>query len=263
MTWAEGDIRWSVAHAYTPNEQATYGGGDHLLLQQPLVMGRLRREAGDALCKPARRFNHLMEVSPRSSPLPNCKHCLRLAPRAGIDIEKSPDVISFRKAERQRLFATRRELLDVLKAFAAAPEAQRERVYVEVLARAARSAPCSFGEAYELRGMIDPALFRRTGYRPCGAPAVAMERRMHTRVHWLPRCHAHVDRAPGQRLGDVLAALPPETQVRCWPYAASSAEILLEALEQDQLDDLVWEERGRGEWTYGDVEGHFVMEILG
>jgi len=265
MTWAEGEVRWSVAHAYTPNEQATYGGADHLMLQGEFVSGRLHRRAGDALCKPARRFAYLQEVT-HVSPLPTCKRCLDLAPKYGIDIEKSPLVRAFRDKEHRHLVAERGRLLSVLAAFRNAPEALRERAQATLLAaRSGVTEWCSYGSAFELRGMLDPARFRRGLYQPCGRVAVAMMIRAKApRTKAFPRCDEHVDRSEGERLKAVLEALPPETRIRCWPYADTLAEILLEALADDCLEnELVWEDRGVGEWTYSAADGRFVMEILG
>jgi hypothetical protein len=263
MTWAEGDIRWSVAHAYTPNEQASYGGGFHLMLQDDLVSGRLRRRAGDALCKPASKFWGLHEDSVYC-PLPSCTRCLDLAPKHGIDIEKSPRVRAYREQERQRLEAERGRLLALINAFATGPEALCERVQAIALAeRSGVVERCTFGGAVELRRMLDPVLFRRGRYRPCGRAAVAMERRASS-VKGFPRCHDHVDRSEGQRLEDILTALPPETIVRCWPYTDSPAEVLLDALHAGLIEnETLWETRATGEWSYGTVDGEFFMEILG
>lgn len=47
---------YGVAYAYTPRQGPSSNGTYHLVVQAPLQAGRLRREPGDALCKPARRF---------------------------------------------------------------------------------------------------------------------------------------------------------------------------------------------------------------
>lgn len=70
-------------HAYTPNEQASYGGGDHLVLDRDFERGRLRRKKDDALCKPQSKFWGLQETSP---PHRICKRCLKLARRHGLDV---------------------------------------------------------------------------------------------------------------------------------------------------------------------------------
>jgi hypothetical protein len=49
-------FRWHVEHAYTPRETATYGGADHIIVEDPVQIGRLSREPGDALSRPRRKF---------------------------------------------------------------------------------------------------------------------------------------------------------------------------------------------------------------
>jgi hypothetical protein len=53
---------WHVAHAYTAQETATYGGADHVVVDEPVRFGRLAREPGDALSRPARKFLALYAV---------------------------------------------------------------------------------------------------------------------------------------------------------------------------------------------------------
>jgi hypothetical protein len=53
---------WHVAHAYTAQETATYGGADHIVVDEPVRIGRLVREPGDALSRPKRKFWGLHEV---------------------------------------------------------------------------------------------------------------------------------------------------------------------------------------------------------
>ena len=53
---------WHVAHAYTAQETATYGGADHVVVDEPIRIGRLSREPGDALSRPARKFLALYAV---------------------------------------------------------------------------------------------------------------------------------------------------------------------------------------------------------
>jgi hypothetical protein len=55
-------FRWHVAHAYTAQETATYGGADHIVVDEPIRIGRLARAAGDALSRPARKFLALYAV---------------------------------------------------------------------------------------------------------------------------------------------------------------------------------------------------------
>lgn len=53
---------WHVAHAYTAQETATYGGADHIVVDEPIRIGRLKREPGDALSRSKRKFWGLHEV---------------------------------------------------------------------------------------------------------------------------------------------------------------------------------------------------------
>lgn len=55
-------VAFHYAHAYTPRETGSYGGGTHLIADRSFKLGRLEREAGDALCKPARKFWGLTET---------------------------------------------------------------------------------------------------------------------------------------------------------------------------------------------------------
>ena len=55
-------FRWHIAHAYTARETATYGGGDHIVVDEPIRLGRLSREPGDALSRSARKFLALYTV---------------------------------------------------------------------------------------------------------------------------------------------------------------------------------------------------------
>lgn len=47
---------FDVAYAYSPRESTQSGGKVHLVCRAPLRVGRIVREAGDALCKPRRQF---------------------------------------------------------------------------------------------------------------------------------------------------------------------------------------------------------------
>lgn len=79
---------WVIGHAYTPNEVGHYGGGDHLMLRADFTAGRLRRKAGDALCKPARQFSCLDALGFDTHPhgAVRCKECQRRAARYGFDL---------------------------------------------------------------------------------------------------------------------------------------------------------------------------------
>ncbi len=55
-------FRWHVAHAYTAQETATYGGADHVVVDEAIRIGRLKREPGDALSRPRAKFWGLSRV---------------------------------------------------------------------------------------------------------------------------------------------------------------------------------------------------------
>jgi hypothetical protein len=55
-------FRWHIAHAYTPRETATYGGADHVVVDEPVRVGRIKRDPGDALSRPRAKFWGLYRV---------------------------------------------------------------------------------------------------------------------------------------------------------------------------------------------------------
>jgi hypothetical protein len=71
-----------VEHAFTPRETGGYGGRDHIVVEQPLTAGRIRRAAGDALCKPAVKFWGLQRSS--GTRPASCARCIALAERLGL-----------------------------------------------------------------------------------------------------------------------------------------------------------------------------------
>lgn len=81
------------AHAYTPNEAASYGGGEHLVLEAPFLKGRLYRARGDALCKPRRKFWGLHDIV-HYVPSKICKRCRELAERHGFEIPPWVEVVT-------------------------------------------------------------------------------------------------------------------------------------------------------------------------
>lgn len=63
-----------VEHAYALRTTDMYTGADHVILDGGLVHGRLRRDLGDALCKPATKFRHLEPTGDDRDP--TCVTCL-------------------------------------------------------------------------------------------------------------------------------------------------------------------------------------------
>ena len=76
--------RVSFAYAYSPRENDGSSGKYHVVTQVPLEAGRLRRAAGDALCKPARKFWGLDARSFERFQTYPCKRCKALAERLGL-----------------------------------------------------------------------------------------------------------------------------------------------------------------------------------
>ena len=72
-------FRWHVEHAYTPNETARYGGADHIIVDDPIHIGRLRREPGDALSRRRARFWGLSSVE--DDRLPTARADIKIAER--------------------------------------------------------------------------------------------------------------------------------------------------------------------------------------
>lgn len=71
-------IKVDTAHAYTPRETGSHGGGQHFMLLEDLDAGRLKRKAGDALCKPRAKFWGLDAIV---SGAVTCKICAERAER--------------------------------------------------------------------------------------------------------------------------------------------------------------------------------------
>jgi hypothetical protein len=68
-----------IEHAYTSRETATYGGGDHIVVDETVTIGRIHRSPGNALCKARRSFKALLPGGEDHTP--NCKRCIEIAER--------------------------------------------------------------------------------------------------------------------------------------------------------------------------------------
>lgn len=75
--------RLSVYGAYHPRDRGNAAGTQHLVVNADFISGRLRRKAGDPLCKPAAKFWGLYEHRERA---PTCKRCLDAARRHGLEV---------------------------------------------------------------------------------------------------------------------------------------------------------------------------------
>lgn len=77
-----------TAHAYSPRENVGSNGGRHLCLNYDMSIGRISRGAGDALCKPYRKFWGLGNEEELDGRKPyggaTCKRCIEIATRGGL-----------------------------------------------------------------------------------------------------------------------------------------------------------------------------------
>ena len=103
---AQLPFRWHVAHAYTAQETATYGGADHVVVDDRVHVGRLKREPGDALSRPAKKFWGLSAVE--EGRLPSSLADIRIAERivaalSTLSTKGSPRVNKSRKQLEQEI----------------------------------------------------------------------------------------------------------------------------------------------------------------
>jgi len=74
--------------AYHLRQGPNMRNNDHAVLDQDLTSGRLRRKAGDALCKPRRAFWGLERQRGR---VVDCPRCVELAERHGVTLLDSKE----------------------------------------------------------------------------------------------------------------------------------------------------------------------------
>jgi hypothetical protein len=83
-----------MGYAMPRRQGAMNGSAYHVVVTEPLHAGRLHRRPGDALCRPASRFDCLDsaygEVRRLEGKAFNCKKCLEVADRLGIDLTLLP-----------------------------------------------------------------------------------------------------------------------------------------------------------------------------
>lgn len=81
-----------MGYATPARQGAMNASAYHVVVTEPLDAGRLHRAPGDALCRPAGRFNLLDvaygEVRRREGKAFNCKKCLEVADRLGLDLAR-------------------------------------------------------------------------------------------------------------------------------------------------------------------------------
>jgi hypothetical protein len=76
---AKGEVTLLVQYAWKPRPSSHAANGrDHLVTTAPLSFGRFKREAGDALCKPRRKFWQLEKNYATEA---DCKKCLAIKER--------------------------------------------------------------------------------------------------------------------------------------------------------------------------------------
>lgn len=71
-----------VYTACHPNDRGNSAGSDHLVTDEMIVRGRLRRSPGDALCRPKSKFWALVAEWSRK---PTCQKCIEMAARLGLE----------------------------------------------------------------------------------------------------------------------------------------------------------------------------------
>lgn len=87
--------RWAVARAHHGFGHGFSTSGEHLVVLHPLVAGRLVRQAGDALCKPAAKFWNL-DIAEVHTARENvtCRRCREIAGRLGVDLDRPSEAQS-------------------------------------------------------------------------------------------------------------------------------------------------------------------------
>ena len=100
-------FRWHVEHAYTPRETATHGGGDHVVVDEKIQIGRLVRHPGDALSRSRAKFWGLHAVE--EGRLPNSLADIKIAER--ITMTPPPHEKAAKKPAKQLA----REIADALR----------------------------------------------------------------------------------------------------------------------------------------------------
>ncbi len=99
---AQLPFRWHVAHAYTAQETATYGGADHIVVDEEIQIGRLVRHVGDALSRSRQKFWGLHAVE--EGRLPSSIADIKIAERivaTPLVAEKQPKAKPAKQLDRE------------------------------------------------------------------------------------------------------------------------------------------------------------------
>lgn len=85
-------FRWHIEHAYTPQETGSYGGADHIVVDEEVRVGRLVRQPGDALSRVRKKFwglSPVFETDRLPSSLADIKIAERIVAAASLAEKKS------------------------------------------------------------------------------------------------------------------------------------------------------------------------------
>jgi hypothetical protein len=84
-------MRWHVEGSYNPSDRGQSKSGNHLVVDEPLRAGRLVREPGDPLCRPAKEFWGLTGGG-REDRVVDCHMCIKRAIRMGLEFGARPSL---------------------------------------------------------------------------------------------------------------------------------------------------------------------------
>lgn len=88
-----------VAYAYSPRENVGSNGADHIVVEEDISQGRLRRQSGDALCRSRKSFWGL--TAQGDGRPATCLKCLEIVERL-VNIQRlskteQPEILRFER----------------------------------------------------------------------------------------------------------------------------------------------------------------------
>lgn len=86
----DGPVTAHVEYAYSPRQGSMSNGGDHAVVDQPLLTGRLVRWPGQPLC--SGKFWGLNPGGATWTGTVTCASCADRAERYGVDVQARPDM---------------------------------------------------------------------------------------------------------------------------------------------------------------------------